>query len=107
MYIAIVYMPHIYTDDPPTIKQLQQLMRDAPISEKWYEIGVELLGNDIALRAFKASHPSDVNRCCQEMFRKWLDVNPGANWCQLVTALNKIGLRSVAVSISKQYMLGN
>ena len=100
-------MPHIYTDDPPTMKHLLQLMRDAPITDKWYELGEELLGNDIALRTFQANHPSDVDRCCREMFKRWLDVNPDPTWSQLVTALNKIGMHSVAVSISKQYMSGN
>ena len=89
------------------MRQLLQLMRDAPITAKWFELGVELLGNDIALRVFQANHPNDVHKCCHEMFKKWLDVNPDANWIQLVTALNKIGMTATADLVSKQYMSGN
>ena len=101
------YLTHIYTDKPFNMSQLLQLMRDEPISAKWYELGEELLEKDIALSVIQANYPNDVNRCCYEMFKKWLDVNPDASWSQLVTALNNIGLCKAAVSISKQYMSGN
>ena len=102
-----MYMSYIYTDKPPNMSQLLQLMRDEPITAKWYELGEELLEKDTALTAIQANYPNDVNRCCLEMFKTWLDVNPDANWSQLVIALNNIGLHRAAVSISKQYMSGN
>ena len=99
-------MSHIYTDKCPDMKQLLQLMRDKPISAKWFELGAELLENDTALTVIQASHPSDFNECCIKMFKKWLDVNPHASWSQLVTALNKIGMATVADVVSKQYISG-
>ena len=102
-YVCLTY---IYTVKPPDMKQLLQLMRDVPIAAEWYKLGVELLGNDIALRSFQANHPNDVDKCCCDMFKKWLDVTPDASWSQIVTALNNIGMTAAANAISKQHKLG-
>ena len=101
--MTYTYMPHIYTDEPPTMKQLLQLMRDTPISAKWFDLGEELLENDTALSAIEANFKGDVDRCCREMFKKWLDTNPNASWSQLFTVLNKVGMGSAAKTVNKQY----
>ena len=103
IYTCLIY----YTDKRPDMKQLLQLMRDKAISAKWFELGAELFEKDTALTAIQADYPNDVNRCCREMFKKWLDVNPDASWSQLVTALNKIGMAAAADVVSKQYISGN
>ena len=104
--LIIILFTYIYTVKPPEIIQLLQFMRDKHITTKWFELGVELLGNDTALRSFQANNPNDVDRCCREMFTKWLDVNPDASWSQLGTALNNIKMNTAANAVSKQYMSG-
>ena len=88
------------------MNQLLDVMRDTPIATCWYELGVKLLPNINRLEVIKANHKGDVNTCCREMFRTWLDMKPDASWGQLVTALNKIELGTAAHVISTKYMSG-
>jgi len=34
--------------------------------------------------------------CCKEMFKKWLETQPKANWGQLIDALREVELTDVA-----------
>jgi len=58
------------------------------------------------LDAMKADHPNDVNTCCNEMFIKWLSMTSDATWSQLVTALKRIGMNTVAENLNKQLRRG-
>ena len=103
-YICVIftYMP----EDHPIMKQLLEVMRTQHITTAWYELGLELLDNDIPLEEIKANNHDDVKDCCTKMFKKWLDTQPNASWTQLVSALNKIGLCTTADAVSKQYIPG-
>ena len=82
-------------------------MRRESLAKCWYELGVELLPNNInSLEEIKVNHRNDVKTCCCEMFLTWLNMKPDASWSQLVTALNEIELGSAARTISTQYMSG-
>ena len=94
------------TEEHPNMKALLEIMRKEHIATKWYELGAELLENDNHLEVIKANHQNDVQSCCHEMFKRWLDVKPNASWSQLVTALRNIEMTTAAVAIIKQYETG-
>ena len=82
-------------------------MRRESLAKCWYDLGVELLPNNInSLEEIEVNHRNDVKTCCREMFRTWLNMKPDASWGQLVKALNEIELGSAARNISTQYMSG-
>ena len=97
---------HIHIEERPTINQLLKVMRHESLAMRWYELGVELLPNN-SMEIIEANHHNDVNVCCREMFRTWLNMKPDASWSQLVAALNEIELGSAAHAISKQYIPGS
>ena len=60
-------------------------------------------GNTVALQEIKANYPNDVNKCCTEMFMKWLECKPDANWDQLASALSEVGLTTAAENIKSEF----
>ena len=92
--------------DHPTLPQLCELMRKQDIVPVWYELGMELLNNEIALKVIKASC-RDIKDGCTNMFEKWLEIQPNASWSQLVIALKNIERCTAAEAVSKQYIAGN
>jgi len=58
------------------------------------------------LNLLKTDHPNDTNTCCNKMFIKWLLMKPDATWSQLVTALTRIGMNTVAENLNKQLRRG-
>ena len=95
------YIGHHY----PTPKQLRNILKPdvSGVATRWYDLGVQLLDDAATgvLDVIKADHPNDVTTCCNEMFKKWLEMQHDASWSQLVMALNKIGLNAVADNINK------
>ena len=87
----------------PDLKQLKHVMRnETGFTVKWYDIGLELLGSHAAiLDVIKENNPKDVDKCCTEMFKEWLESKPNANWDQLIATLNAIGLNTAAENIIK------
>ena len=57
----------------------------------------------VALDEIKAKYSSDVNKCCTEMFKKWLQYNPEANWDQLVSLLSEVRLNTAAEYIKSEF----
>ena len=77
------------------------MRRETGVTNEWFDIGLELLDNNtVALEEIKARCSSDVNKCCTEMFQKWLQYNPEANWDQLASVLSEVGLNTAAENIS-------
>ena len=88
----------------PNLKEvINQLQPESSgTAARWYDIGIQLLGDNCAvLEVIKSNYGGDVNSCCREMLRKWLVVQPNAGWNQLVEALNSIGMKSVADKIKR------
>jgi len=87
--------------DNLTLKDLNNVMRHeaAGVATRWYDLGVELLDSNTAvLDVIQSDHQSD-NARCSKMFKAWLETKPDANWSQLVTALNNIGLKTAAENV--------
>jgi len=58
------------------------------VAVKWKETGVELLNPDpLQLDIIEANNPNDIEKCCKQMFDKWLTSKCDANWDQLIKAL--------------------
>ena len=88
-----------------SLKQLNSFVtHKAGVATRWFSLGVELLDSNTAvLDVIKTSHQHDDDRC-SEMFKRWLELKPDANWSQLVAALNNIGLRAVADNMQEKVL---
>ena len=80
----------------PTLKELHDVMRHDGVATRWYSLGLQLMDDSGVLDKIKSNYPNDVESCCNEMFKKWLEMTPNASWDQLATELIKINLRTVA-----------
>ena len=80
----------------PTLKELHDIMRHDGVATKWYSLGLQLMDDSGVLDKIKSNNPNDVESCCNEMFKKWLEMKPDASWDQLVAELIRINLRTVA-----------
>ena len=80
------------------------------ITNKWYEIGVELLdpGDEIVLDAINRNHPGDVDKCAAEMLKLWRERKSEASWNVLLTALREphIQLNTLASTINALLLKG-
>ena len=99
-YILIVFYYYV-----TGLARLKRIMRhETGVTAEWYDIGLELLdGNIVALDEIMAKYSSDVNKCCTEMFKKWLQYSPEANWDQLALVLSEIGLNTAAENIISEF----
>ncbi|XP_065903140.1 ankyrin repeat, PH and SEC7 domain containing protein secG-like isoform X2 [Dysidea avara] len=87
------------------INQLQPESRGT--AARWYDVGIQLLGDNCpVLEVIKSNYGGDVNSCCREMLRQWLDLQPNASWNQLIEALSNIGMKSVADKIKRDKIEG-
>ena len=86
-------------------KQLCNILKPdvSGVATRWYDLGMQLLDGPTTgvLDVIKTDHPNDVTTCCNEMFKKWLEMQHDASWSQLVMALNKIGFNAMADDINK------
>ena len=93
----------MYTDHCPTLRQIHDIVKPevSGVTARWYDLGVQLLDKDTGvLDTIQTNHPTDASICCNQMFQKWLQMQSKANWNQLITALIKINLNTVAESVS-------
>ena len=97
---VIVYSMSFSDHDHLDLKDLNDVIRhEAGVATRWYDLGVELLDSNTAvLDVIETNYQSDDDRCSR-MFKKWLEMKTDASWSQLVTALNKIGLKTAADNI--------
>ena len=57
-------------------------------------MGIEL-GN---LNTIRANHSGDVEGCCKDLWEKWLELDPGATWDKLFTAIDDCAAASASSS---------
>ena len=65
------------------------------VAPKWYELGAELFDEkeEYMLNTIDTDHKKDVNKCCHEMFRKWLMTHTNATWYLILEALKSPGVQ--------------
>ena len=68
------------------------------IATHWSNLGAQLLEEKHAnkLDIIQENHRGDVERCCTEMFKHWLNVDTNPSWNKLIDALEQIEQNSVA-----------
>ena len=73
---------------------------------KWFELGLELLDDSQArqLDIIKANNHDDVIKCCQDMFKYWLDTDPTASYNKLVNSLKAPGIEMDTVAVKLENM---
>ena len=73
------------------------------IAPHWSNLGVQLLQEQYAdkLDIIQENHRGDIERCCTEMLKHWLNVDTKASWDKLIDALEKIGQNSLAEKIKE------
>ena len=75
-------------------------------SETWRDLGIELIGQEgvAKLDEIKANNNGNVTKCCSAMFSLWLQMQPKANWNQLIEALREVELITLADEIKNLLM---
>ena len=96
---------YVYTiDDRPTLKQLNRhVLPQACVV--WKNLGLEFLSADKIL-VIQANNPGDVQSCCNEMFKLWLQRDTKASWDKLINALRIVGLFVLADEIERRFAVG-
>lgn len=107
MTIMYVIMQFATDQQRPTPKQLSNVTRFVGVATKWYNLGLQLLDESSILDRIKSNNQSDVDHCCNEMFKEWLQTKPDANWNQLVIALIEIDLKTAASYVTKSFTKPN
>ena len=109
-YTGMIMTVFIYSvgTEKPTIKSLNCYILNTIIANHWKDLGTELLKEENVheLTTIEKNHHNDVKICCREMFDYWLQVDCNANWNQLITALDKINLNTLAQKIKKGIVNG-
>ena len=86
--------------DKPSLESLNNFVRDE-IAPTWHDFGKQLLKDEYVdrLDEIEKSHPGDMERCCTEMFKYWLEVDSEANWNKLTDALKQTGQNAIAAKV--------
>ena len=92
-------------DDRPEMRYINRHIKEeicASGAEAWLRLGTELLEEkDVkALYAIKSDSPECSMRC-SEMFKLWLERQPGASWRRLIQALKQIDMNKLASDVEK------
>ena len=82
------------------MKLLNKYVRDK-VASHWYYFGLELLEDEYIeqLDIIEKNHPGDVQRCCIEMFKYWLQIDTEATWIKLTDSLEVIGKKVLAEKV--------
>ena len=103
-YVQALYPNYFYVHVPgcdrPALKLLNKHVRKH-VSSKWHDLGLELLEqeDEETLNQIETNNPSDVSKCCKEMFQLWLRKCSTATWHQLIQALREVDLNNLATKI--------
>ena len=96
----------LYTGkDKPTIRLLMKY--NTEMAPQWSYLGIQLLeAKDSKLDVIQRDHSGDIERCCTEMLKFWLNVDLNASWDKLIIALKQIKLNKLAENIEKDIFKG-
>ena len=70
----------------PSLKDLYQHITPRYAAD-WFEIGILLGLSRGGLRTIEAGHPKNIKWCCNQMWNRWLQVNPNASWGELLSVI--------------------
>ena len=86
----------------PTRRQISDLVV-LEATTHWKEIGIQLLEKkyDSKLDAIELDFSTNNTKCCNEMFKLWLQTDEQATWIKLLDALKAVHLITLADDIKK------
>ena len=84
----------------PTPKGLNDVVRKDGVAARWYSLGLQLLDDSNILDRIRLNNQGDVEFCCNQMFKKWLEMKPDASWDQLIAVLIKLDLKTAANQVT-------
>ena len=89
----------------PLLKDLSNIVIPK-VASKWYELGIQLLNQSQLpkLEEIQKAYPNNLQRCCVDMLKCWLDITPGASWDNLICALRapSLGVLTIADDVEKE-----
>ena len=86
----------------PTIHQLTEELAGM---NDWYSLGVTLLVPVSKLQEIMALSPQGgIARWRIDLLQHWLDSTPTASWSDIITALEKIGHRTLSTRLRLKYL---
>ena len=108
MYMSIY--SHSLTDTTPTLGKLSLLKTSGgkiriieTVTPKWQKFGdqLEFDRSGTKLAVIKATHLTDPEACCRDMFRHWLDGNGvrPCSWRKLIELLEDCDLDDLAAGV--------
>ena len=104
----LLLLLYFAVDDVPTeMWVIRYGIRDgvcAATSIKWKDLGHELLDREYhkELSIIETNYRFDVRTQFSKMFNKWTQTAPRASWRQLINALYKIGLTTLAKDVEQR-----
>ena len=112
LYLCIIIhiLPCSLTDTTPTLGKLFLLKTSGgririieTVTPKWQKFGYQLEfdGSGTKLDVIKATHPTDPEACCRDMFQHWLignGVRP-CSWRKLIELLEDCDLDDLAAGV--------
>ena len=90
--------------DRPKLKDLYKLVTPC-YAAQWEDIGVYLDIEPGHLSIIRANHPGDVEGCCKDLWKKWLELDPDATWDKLFAAIDDCAAASASSSTSKNLII--
>ena len=70
------------------------------VATQWYSLGLQLLDDYNILDRIRSNYQGDTEVCCNEMFKKWLEVKSDASWDQLIAVLKEVKLITAATHVT-------
>ena len=94
-----MYKPHLFykLKKKPTPRRDSNLLYHhitPQYAADWEVIGTLLGLPSGELKAIEAGYPTNVKWCCNQMFEKWLEVDPTASWGNLFTVIESPAVSS-------------
>ena len=72
----------------------------------WYSLGVALRVPPSKLKEIRQSAPQEGTQYWRiELLQYWLDSTPSTSWRDIVTALEKIGQRTLSARLREKYQV--
>ena len=84
----------------PLLKQLQNLVTPY-YAASWKEIGLQLGIAQGILQTIEIKFQTDVETCCAEMFKEWLDTDVTASWSKLIQVVYSPAVTEIVNSFNK------
>jgi len=96
-------------DDRPELKYINRHVKEkvcAAGPEVWLHLGTELLDvKDVEALYMIKSDSSECGTRCSEMFKLWLERQPGASWRQLIVVMKQIRLDKLASDVENLLLI--